>query len=65
MKSFEIIYVTGLTVALIAWTINLKSFEIEKDKNGNYLEDKMNCKLEKFWNLRYLLKISTALSHEL
>ena len=36
--------------AVLIWTINLKSFEIEFNEGMNKKVNKMNYKLEKFWN---------------
>ena len=38
-------------VNIFTWTINLKSFEIEKGFSYKYKHNAMNYKLEKFWNM--------------
>ena len=43
------------------WTVNLKSFEIEN--LDLYMKKyQMNCKLEKFWNVLYVINLTAALS---
>ena len=46
-----------LSLTGVAWTINLKSFEIEVDEFYTNVTEKMNYKLEKFWNLLLFLQI--------
>ena len=52
LKSFEIDESLKFSVESDVWTVNLKSFEIGIIEIQDS-KTRMNCKLEKFWNLLF------------